>query len=146
MSNVRPQSMVPWQLRDRVTLAYGTAVVAGMLLVVVPLLAYLGYRGIFGALAEVKLFVVCALGTAAAGALFVGPGSRTAGLISGLVGGACGAAAFLYAAALAPQAHEAWAPKGWLLLVFGVGASAAFAVFWLFERAKGRATSGHTAV
>jgi hypothetical protein len=129
-------STAPANRHNRVTLGFAGAAVVGMFTVVVPLLAYLGYRSIFGAFPEAKLYALCAFGSAAAAALLAGRGWRGPGVVCGLVGGFCGTAAFLYAAGFSPQAHDPWAPKAWLLLVFGAGAHAGLALFWLLERLK----------
>jgi hypothetical protein len=129
---------VPTSLHDRVPFAFVSAAIIGMLTVVVPLLAFLNYRGLFGASAEAKLYVLCALGAAVSAAILAGRRLRSVGLVSGLVGGVCGTAGFLYATGLYPQAGDLTAPKGWLLLVFVAGAQAGVALFWLLAHLKKR--------
>jgi hypothetical protein len=129
---------VPTNLSDRVSLTFVSAAIIGVLTVVVPLIAFLNYRGLFGASAEAKLYVLCALGTAASAAVLAGRRWRSAGLVSGLVGGVCGTAVFLYATGLYPRADDPTAPKGWLVLVFIAGAQAGVMLFWLLARLKSR--------
>ena len=121
------------KFRESLSFEFAAAAVVVMLLVFVPLKAYAFYRSLYGEFAEPKLFVVGALGMAAAFALFVGRGRRVLALVPGLLGGLSGVALYLYLPA------PVFMARGDILwdLVFLVGTTPGMLLYWLFRRLGG---------
>jgi hypothetical protein len=117
---------------------YAAGVVVAALFVGVPIAAYVDYRSLYGEFAELKFFIIGALGTSAAFSLFAGPGRRFVALVPGLVGGVTGAALYLYLvvpAIGAPVGSSRWGIL-WFITFF-MGATPGMFLYWLFLRFRG---------
>jgi hypothetical protein len=117
---------------------YAAGMVVAALFVGAPIAAYLDYRSLYGEFAELKLFVIGALGTSAAFSLFAGPGRRVLALVPGLLGGLTGTALYLYLVAPAISAPPGGSRWGILwFIVFFIGATPGMLLYWLFLKLRG---------
>jgi hypothetical protein len=126
------------EYREPLYFDYAAGVVVAALFVGVPIAAYVDYRSLYGEFAELKFFVIGALGTSAAFSLFAGPGRRVLALVPGLIGGLSGAALYLYLvmpAISVPPGASRWGIL-WSI-VFFIGATPGMFLYWLFLRLRG---------
>jgi hypothetical protein len=117
---------------------YAAGVVVAALFVGVPVAAYVDYRSLYGEFAELKFFVIGALGTSAAFSLFAGRGRRVLALVPGLIGGLTGAALYLYFVVPAINVPPGGSRWGILwFIVFFIGATPGMFLYWLFLKLRG---------
>jgi hypothetical protein len=124
--------------REQLSFDYAAAVVVAALFVGVPIAAYVDHRSLYGEFAEVKFFVMGALGTSAAFSLFAGQGRRVLALVPGLVAGLGGAALYLYLLVPAISVPPSASRYGILwFIVFFVGAIPGIFLYWVVCRLRG---------
>lgn len=123
--------------RESLSFDYVAGVVVAALFVAVPIAAYVDHRSLYGEFAELKFFVIGALGTSAAFSLFAGEGRRVLAIVPGLIGGLSGAALYLYLVVPAispPPGASRWGIL-WVLL-FLVGTAPGMLLYWLLLRLR----------
>ena len=124
--------------REQLSFDYAAGVVVAVLFVGVPIAAYLDHRSLYGEFAELKFFVIGALGTSATFSLFAGQGRRVLALVPGLVAGFGGAALYLYLVAPAISVRPSASRYDLLwFCVFFVGATPGMFLYWVLRRLRG---------